>query len=363
VACILFIRNLTRLKEDTALGIVLSVFFGAGVALLGVVQQMRTGHAAGLESFIYGKTASMIASDAYLIGGAALVCAATCGVLFKELKALCFDEGFARSRGLPVVPLDMILMALVVTVVIIGLQAVGLVLVIALLVTPAAAARFWTERLSGMVVIAALLGAASCMTGAAMSAILPRLPSGAMIVLVGTAFFLVSMGIGPARGVAVRVVRRIRLNSRVDRRHLLRGVFELLEARGGPETSDGIVTPEELLQVRSWSPGRLRRLIRRAERAGLVRGTGSGSVRLTEEGFRVATRLAREHRLWELYLITYADVAPALVDRDADAIEHVLGPELVQELESLLERNEASGIPSSPHPIRFADRAAGRREP
>lgn len=367
VAGILFIRNLTRLKEDTALGIVLSVFFGAGVALLGIVQQMRTGHAAGLEAFIYGKTASMIASDAYLIGGAALVCAVTCGILFKELKALCFDEGFARSRGLPVVLLDMVLMGLVVTVTIIGLQAVGLVLVIALLVTPAAAARFWTERLSGMVVIAALLGAASGMTGAAMSAILPRLPSGAMIVLVGTAFFLVSMGVGPARGVAVRIVRRIRLNSRIDRRHLLRGVFELLEARGvapsGSEGSIGTVSPKELLRVRSWSPRRLRRLIRRAERAGLVRRADGGSLRLTEEGFHEAARLAREHRLWELYLITYADVAPGLVDRDADAIEHVLGPELVRELEDLIERNEASGVPLSPHPIRFGDRGAGWRRP
>jgi len=142
---VLILRHSTRLKEDTALGAVLSVFFGGGVALLGVIQQMREGHAAGLESFIYGKTASMGFRDVQLIAVAALGCMAACLLLFKELKLLCFDGQFAGSRGFPAVRLDVVLMGLVVTVCIVGLQAVGLILVIALLIIPAAAARFWTE--------------------------------------------------------------------------------------------------------------------------------------------------------------------------------------------------------------------------
>ena len=98
VGVILALRNLTRLKEDTAMGIVLSVFFGAGIAMLGVIQQMPAGHAAGLESFIFGKTASMGSADARLIATAALICLAVCGLLFKELKLLCFDEAFAGSE-------------------------------------------------------------------------------------------------------------------------------------------------------------------------------------------------------------------------------------------------------------------------
>ncbi len=137
LAVILFIRNATRVKEDAALGIVLSVFFGAGVSVLGIAQQMETGHAAGLETFIYGKTASMVPLDAQLIGAAGLAVGAVCLLLFKELKLLCFDETFGALRGYPVVMLDVVLMALVVTVTIIGLQAVGLILMIALLVVPA----------------------------------------------------------------------------------------------------------------------------------------------------------------------------------------------------------------------------------
>ena len=139
VVAILYIRNLTRLKEDAALGIVLSVFFGAGIAILTIVQQVPSGHAAGLESFIYGKTASMIASDARLIAVAGLLSVIIIALMYKELTLLCFDEGFAGSRGYPVLILDLLLMALVVIVTIIGLQAVGLVLMIALLVIPAAA--------------------------------------------------------------------------------------------------------------------------------------------------------------------------------------------------------------------------------
>ena len=96
VVAILYIRNLTRLKEDAALGIVLSVFFGAGIAILTIVQQVPSGHAAGLESFIYGKTASMIASDAQLIAAAGLLSVVIIALLFKELTLLCFDEEFCR---------------------------------------------------------------------------------------------------------------------------------------------------------------------------------------------------------------------------------------------------------------------------
>ena len=354
VGAILLIRNLTRLKEDAALGIVLSVFFGAGVALMGVIQQMETGHAVGLEAFIYGKTASMGAGDARLIGGAAFFCVAVCLLLMKELKLLCFDEEFAGSRGMPVLRLDMALMGLVVLVSIIGLQAVGLVLMVALLVIPAAAARFWTERMGRMVLIAAVLGAAGGMLGAATSALFSKLPSGAMIVLVCALFFVASMFAGSARGVLLRWWRRIRLNRGVDRQHLLRAMYEIPEFSAGemPDATDSpaAVSVGDLLTMRSWSRRRLRREIRRAVRENLLRRCGDDRVGLTGAGFEQAARLTRQHRLWELYLITHAEIAPSRVDRDADAIEHVLEPEVVAELERLLEQGRgAAGLPASPH--------------
>ncbi len=361
VATILLLRNLTRLKEDTALGAVLSVYFGAGVALLGVIQQMQQGHAAGLESFVYGKTASMGVQDIRLIAGAAGCCAVASLLLFKEFKLLCFDEGFAGANGLPVLWLDLALMALVVTITIVGLQAVGLVLMVALLVIPAAAARFWTDKLWQMFTLSGALGALSGIAGAAMSALFSRLPSGAMIVLVCTAFFLISLVFGSSRGVLVRTLRRWHLNRTIDRQHLLRAIYEILEAcpnRAAPPHDQDGVAIQELLAVRSWSRQRLQRALRAAQRDELVEW-GHNPVRLTRRGRVEAARMTRQHRLWELYLMTHADIAPSRVDRDADAIEHVLEPEVIAELESLLDRQQAE-IPGSPHALQSPAAGASR---
>lgn len=353
VGAILAIGKLTRLKEDAALGITLSVFFGAGVAMLGVVQQMRAGHAAGLEAFIYGKTASMTARDAGLIAAAAGGSLAGCILLFKELKLLCFDDGFAGSRGFPVLVLDLFLMGMVVLVSIVGLQAVGLILMVALLVIPAAAARFWTESMWVMGLISAVLGGLGGLLGAGVSALFSRLPSGAMIVLVCTGLFFASLVFGSSRGVLMRVIRRVRLNRSVDRQHLLRALYEVLESRAdageSPSTRADSAAIETLLSKRSWSRRRLERAIRRAERARLV-VRAEDRIRLTANGACEARRLTRQHRLWELFLITHADVAPSHVDREADAIEHVLEPAAVAELETLLEHEELK-VPESPHAL------------
>jgi manganese/zinc/iron transport system permease protein len=360
LGAILLIRGATRLKEDAALGIVLSVFFGAGVAVLGVAQQMKTGHAAGLEGFIYGKAASMGALDAQLIGAAGLIAAVVCLLLFKELRLLCFDEAFAGSRGYPVFVLDALLMILVILVTLIGLQAVGLILMVALLVIPAAAARFWTERMSAMAVISAGIGAASALVGAAMSALFPRLPSGAMIVLVATGAFLASLLLGTARGLVVRAVRGRRLKLKIHRDHLLRALYEVLEARNVNEAvaaddQQAPVTMAQLASARSWSPRQLQALVRFAEARGLVRLDSAGQVRLTPRGFREAERVTYDHRLWELFLTHYADIAPSQVDRGADAIEHVLDADMVAELEALLpEHQRARRIPPSLHPTQAA---------
>lgn len=201
-----FIRDHTRIKDDAAMGIVLSVFFGAGVVLLGFIQSMPQGSAAGLESFIYGKTASMVRGDFSLLSGVALVVLFVPFLLFKEFRLLCFDEGFAVVQGWPVKWLDALLLGLLTLIVVAGLQAVGLILIIAFLVIPAASARFWTERLDYMLVLSAFFGGLSGWMGASLSALAPGLPSGALIVLVATAGFLLSLVFGLERGLFIRLI-------------------------------------------------------------------------------------------------------------------------------------------------------------
>ena len=358
VAAVLVVRSVLRLHEDAALGIVLSVSFGIGIALLGLIQQMRRGSAAGLDSFIYGKTASMLVADAMLIGVTSLLLVAVAVLLFKELNLLCFDAPYAASQGLPVALLDAVMLGLVVAVTVIGLQAVGLILIVALLITPAAAARFWTYDLRVMTILAALIGAAGGFIGAGLSALVPRLPAGAVIVVTIAAGFAVSALFGSRRGLLRLVIERHRGDRRIRREHLLRAVFEQVEGRlgatpGRAALEAGAVSRSHLASHRGWTRQELAAALRIGQREGWLQPAGEAQVvRLTPAGAAQALRIVRNHRLWELYLIRYADVATSRVDRGADRIEHVLEPELVAELEAQLERMpDATVVAASPHAL------------
>lgn len=352
------LERLTRLKQDAAMGIVLSVYYGAGVALIAIAQRLPGGNAAGLEGFIYGKTASMVMQDALLIAGAAAGVTLVVALLLKELTLLSFDPAYAAARGYPVAALDAVMLLLVMGVTVIGLQAVGLILVIALLIVPAAAARFWTHHLGTMVVLSAGIGMAASVAGSVASAVVEKLPSGATIVLVAAGMFFVSMAVGPARGLLPRWLERRRLGRRESRRHVLRALYEASEGR-----SSGEVPMGELARWRAWRAGELNAALRSAEAEGLVRrGTGArGGWGLTREGHLEAARVVREHRLWELFLLRYADIAPSHVDRDADAIEHAISPAMLAELEGLL-ASEGGAVPANPHPPAAAG-AVGRGQP
>jgi manganese/zinc/iron transport system permease protein len=211
-AAIQAIRSRTRLPEDTAIASVLATFFALGIVLLTVIQTLRTGGQAGLDVYLLGGTAGMLQDEAITLAIFSAVVAVILALLFKELVLVAFDSEFSLVTGLPVRALDFAVMALVLAVVVIGLRIVGLVLIVALLVIPPAAARFWSDHAGRMTLIAAAFGAASAYFGAALSAVAPNLPTGAVIVLVAFSILLVSVAVGPARGLLPRALgaRRLR---------------------------------------------------------------------------------------------------------------------------------------------------------
>ncbi len=355
VLLMLLIRNTTRLRDDVGMGFVLSVFFGIGVAVLSMAQNIPGANAAGLESFIYGKAASIIMSDFVLIAGVAVFASIASVLFLKEFTLLCFDEAFARSEGWPTLLLDIFILILVTAVTVIGLQSVGLILVIAFLITPPTAARFWTHKLTHMLLFSALFGLVSGWLGASISALIPELPAGAVIVLVAASLFLISMMCAPARGVIPRFLRQSRLRKKVDRQHFLRAAFELVEAQSNEVDGSVVNIPfswEALLKKRTWSAKKLKSILRVAQREDHLEPAGQGMLRLSEPGFGEAARVTRNHRLWETYLIKHADIAPSHVDRDADMVEHILGAEMVRQLEADLSKREVEvTMPPSPHQI------------
>lgn len=343
----------TKIKDDTAMGIVLSVFFGAGVALLGIIQRMPQGNAAGLESYIYGKTASMVFGDFILITVVLAVVLLVTIVLYKEFLLLCFDEQFAQSQGWSVRFLDIILLLLVAMVTVAGLQSVGLILMIAFLITPAASARMWTYNFRTLMCVSAIMGGMSGWIGAVLSALFPNLPAGAVIVLVASTVFICSLFFGKDRGIVLRM-RQVRLLKRkVGLQHLMRAIYEIVESDEAQEIcTNSVVDWKTLLYKRSWKTGELSLLLKQAYHEAWVVSPSRKEISFTEEGLRVAQRMTKNHRLWELYLIKYADVAANHVDRDADNIEHVLGSEMTAQLEqALLDESAAHRLPPSPHPL------------
>ena len=361
---VMLIQRHSRLKDDAALGIVLSVYFGLGIALMGLATRMESGNAAGLSSFIYGKTASMVFSDALLIGAAALVCILFCLLFFKEFTLVCFDAAYAATQGWPVGRLDFFMMALVVVVTVIGLQAVGLILVVALLIIPPSAARFWTDRLRSMLWLSGALGALSGLVGAGISALMANLPAGAVIVLTASVSFILSLTFGTARGLVRLGLERRRLRLTINRENLLRELYEWFETRCG--TSDlgfnecqllNAPGRPELLSLRAWTPAHFRRSLRELQSAGLLKEVSSDAYGFTPEGLVKAQTVVRKHRLWETYLITHADIAPGHVDWGADEIEHVLDRDLIATLEQVLTATRPAGMLQSPHALAATERS------
>lgn len=209
-ACIRLITYHTRIKQDTALAIVLSVFFGFGTVLLTKIAQSGIGNQAGLDAFLFGKAASLVSSDVWVMAIVTVILILLAGIFFKELKLLAFDPDFGRGIGWPMHILEGLLMLMLVLSVIIGLQAVGVVLMSALLIIPAAAARYWTEKLHVMLVIAAVFGAFSGFVGTIASTLAPRMPTGPLIVLTAAGLFAVSAFFAPRRGWVTQWIRKFR---------------------------------------------------------------------------------------------------------------------------------------------------------
>lgn len=205
---ILAIIRHSRIKFDSALALVMSVFFGLGMVLLTFSQKMPNANQAGLKRFIYGQASTMLARDVWLMAvcGAALLMIVL--LFWKEFKLFSFDPEFAQTIGFAAGRLNLLLSFLVVLAIIIGLQTVGVVLMSSMLIAPAVAARQWSNRLGIMVTLAAAFGALSGVAGTLFSSAVPGLPTGPVIVVCITVIAIISLLFAPGRGILFRICQR-----------------------------------------------------------------------------------------------------------------------------------------------------------
>lgn len=327
------ITGSSRIKQDAAIGIVLSVFFGVGVVLLTHIQRLPLGQQSGLDKYLFGQAAAMLPRDVALIAVLAVISAIVLTLAYKELRLLAFDRAFGAAIGYPMRRIELLLTVLVVAVIVVGLQMVGVVLVIATLITPAAAARQWTHRLGVMILLAAAIGGTSGAVGAVASATVPRLPTGPSIVLVLSAVLIGSMLLAPRRGLLWAVVQRRAASLRIQRENLLKELYRAAEPDGAWSV------PTELYEfaARAGLPSaRARALARRLSRSGHLDFDGA-HVALTDAGRRVAANVMRRHRLWESYLARRLELGDALTHENAEVVEHALTDDTADTIASLLE--------------------------
>jgi manganese/zinc/iron transport system permease protein len=278
----------TRVKEDSALGIVLSVFFGFGLVLLTFVQRRPDAGQAGLDRFLFGQAATLLERDVWIIAGLGSLAVLAMVAAWKEFKLLSFDPEFGGSLGFRMRRVDVVLTSVLVLAVVIGLQTVGVVLMSAMVVAPAAAARQWTDRLGSMVLIAGGFGALAGVSGAVLSSSVPRLPTGPTIVLCLTALVIASLTLAPNRGLVWRWVADRRRRRRLQTDAVLQDLYELAGHHAGAEHSHPLSTLEAMRRGR----GSARRSLDALRERGLAHRTGSGEWEITGRGRAEAARRA-----------------------------------------------------------------------
>ncbi len=324
-----WLKKNTRLSEDAIIASILSIFFGFGIVLLTVIQKSGNPEMAGLNQFIFGNAIAIVEEDLYIYGGLALVIIAALTLFQKEFGLLVFNPDYGRAIGYPMNSIRLVFNVLMILAVVIGIQAIGVVLMAALLITPGAAARFWTDRLGTLLILAGIFSAISGVLGTYVSFVLPQMPTGPWVVVCLSLLALISFLFAPNKGVLSRYISRKAYLKKTHRDHLLKALYK------GLEVEKKELSVEEIHELYPFQQKESDQSIKDLITDRLI-VKNQHALTLTPQGKSEAKRVVRLHRLWELYLNEYMNIAPDHVHDTAEKLEHILTPELEELLESRL---------------------------
>ena len=277
----------THLKSDTALGLILSLFFGFGMLLLTFIQKQPNANQAGLDKYLFGQAATLVESDVWLMAIVTGICLIVMLLFWKEFKLLLFDADYTKTLGFNTKFIDMLITTFIVLAIVLGLQTVGVVLMSAMLLAPAAAARQWTNSLGKMVLLAAIFGAFSGVFGTAISASQDNLSTGPIIVIVASVFVVFSFIFSPSRGLLFRQIRFISNRRDLELQKTLAFMYHIAE------THDDITHPHTIKILNNFQ-GYPRKTLQKLVDKNYV--TLDGTMwSLTEEGFETAANLYNQN--------------------------------------------------------------------
>ncbi|SFG40091.1 manganese/zinc/iron transport system permease protein [Algoriphagus hitonicola] len=324
-----WLKENTKLSEDTIIASILSIFFGFGIVLLTVIQKTGNPEMAGLNQFIFGNAIGILEEDLWIYGGLAVLIILTLTIFMKEFSLLVFNAEFGKAIGYPMKSIRLLFNVLMILSVIIGIQAIGVVLMAALLITPGAAARFWTDKLSVLLVLAGIFAVISGIAGTYISYVIPQMPTGPWVVVSLSLLALISFLFAPKRGMVYRYFARKNYLRKTQNEHILKSIFKATE-----EGKSGL-TIEEIYQLYPEQKKQSLKSIKNLNKDHYLI-VNQNFISLTNSGLTEAKRVVRLHRLWESYLNEYMNIAPDHVHESAEKLEHLLTPELEALLESRL---------------------------
>ena len=316
------------IKVDLALAITLTGFFAIGIGLMTFIQRGSFGDHSGLDHYIFGRAAAMDPKDIKVFGGLAVFVFVSVLLLFKEFMGLCFNREYLSVLGLPVRFLEFAISFLTILAISSGIKAVGIVLMAALMIIPAAAARYWTGSLRVLVALSVAFGVTAGILGAYISFQARSLPTGPFIVIVLAVITAVSVIFAPERGLFSRWSKRRRLKRRVLAENFVKEVYQIVEF--GKEKNRSI-TKSEFLTHFHYNTRSFIRSLRLSVSKGWILPAVDG-MKLSQKGFAKGEELNRLHRLWEIYLARKAQTPLEKVHHSAEIIEHILTPELEAEI-------------------------------
>jgi manganese/zinc/iron transport system permease protein len=328
-----YVQSNSKLKPDTILALTLSVFFGIGIVLLTKIQHSGNAAQSGLDSFLFGKAASMGMLDIQVFSAIAILNVICVTIFLRGFSTISFDEHYAKSIGFNVSLIKSLLAILTVVTVAIGVQAVGVVLMAALLITPATGARFLTNSIQLMLIYAGSFGFLSGITGVVISYTGNGMPTGPWIVVVLSVFALVGILFGKRKGVFARMRIRQSNHIKINNENVLKDIYKL-----GNEGQNSLPLAE-LIEKEKYSPVKVRTVLNRLEKKDLI-DLVRGFIILNEKGKLAAQEVIRKHRLWEIYLTKFFQLDADHIHDDAEGIEHIITPEIEKELIKLLDRPE-----------------------
>lgn len=311
----------SRTKEDSSIGIVFTAMFAIGIILYSA---MRSATHFDMQCFLFGDPLAVMPSDLWMMGVICPAVIAIVVVMYHRLKLICFDPVLAAAMGVSVALTHYLLMGLLSVTIVAGLKTTGVILVVAMVITPASAAYQLTNRFGVMLLLSAVFGALSAGLGMSAAFVFGS-PTGPAIVMVAALLFALSVLFSPGHGWVFERLRRLRLSRHVAEEDVLKAVYRLGDQ---PENQPEAIGAETGLPVK-----RIRHAIGRLSETGMAK-VDAGIVALTQAGRSHAEELVRAHRLWETYLVNEAGVDPEVVHDQAELLEHA--HELAEELDKKL---------------------------